>query len=126
MARKVNETISYVVEGLFGNKTVKAAMSVLGTKSGEVRADKAAVDDAAQQVLDSPKLAALKVGLSAIGIDLDSMVEQHGPQGTISALLEIGSLIGITPETLLSGQLGNFGGQGQVMSSPGTNPHLKT
>lgn len=123
----MNETIGFLIDNLFRDKTVKSAMSVLGKKSGEVRSLEAASNTAAEQILTGPKMAGIKMGLGALGIDLDDMIDKHGPVGALAGLTQLGSLIGIDVTKLISDGLeglgsGLMGGGGS--GSSGENPHL--
>lgn len=103
-------------------------MSVLGKKSGEVRSQQAAVDDVAVSVLEGPQMQGIKMALGAIGVDIDDMIEKHGPTGTIAGLSQLAGFLGIDIGALLSGGLDGLGkgllpGVGQ--RSNVDNPYLK-
>jgi len=127
VGKKVNDTVLFLVDNLFKDRTVKSAMSILGKKSGAARTEQAVVDDAAEQFLSGPQMGGIKFAMDAIGIDLESMVEKHGAAGTMSGLLQLAGLLGIDIQKLITD--GASGGLAGIMggSSPQTgNPYLKT
>jgi microsomal dipeptidase-like Zn-dependent dipeptidase len=96
LARQINDTISAIVENFFSEPLVKQSMSVLGKKSGEVRAEKATVDKMAKQVLNSPNLAGYKMlGKQLLGIDVDEMIDEEGAMNTIAGLRTLAQALGI-------------------------------
>jgi len=95
LTEQIGEALGQMIE----KPMVKRAMSALGTKSGEVRADKALVDRVADSVLDSSplvKMAIEKLGISpveALSLYNDPTV---GPiiQGILSSGLDPAKLLG--------------------------------
>lgn len=119
--RYINDTINSVIDAFEENITspmAKRAMSILGTKSGEVRGQNAMVEKIAGDVLNGPKMAAIKIGASALGLDLDSYVEEHGALQTLQGMQSVAGMLGIDINTMLSG-----GGQVQG-SVGGKNPYI--
>lgn len=101
---------------------VSRAMGILGKASGEARSESAIVDKLATDVLSGPKFSALKMGASAIGIDIDDYIEEHGAVGTLQGLQSIAGALGIDINQIISGGMGEATGQSQ--SSGGSNPYL--
>lgn len=106
---------------------VSKAFGILGKASGEKRAMGAVTEKMFDQIIDSPKFTALKMGAKTVGIDIDDMLGEFGAEKTFQGLLEIGAILGITPETLLGlvqggSPQGLLGGQAQT-NTP--NPYLR-
>jgi len=97
--------------GLFGDifekPNVKRAMTILGKQSGAVRANQATVNDMATQIISGPKFAGLKLGAKALGVDIDSMIEEHGAMEVMAGAQQIAGMLGINITDLVSGGLGN-------------------
>lgn len=109
--REINVTIGAVIDeftGLFLDPQVKRSMTILGKESGKVRAEKATTDAIATQVLNNPNIQGWKmIAKSALGIDLDEMIEEHGAVETLAALKQIGETIGINiPDLIIQGTKG--------------------
>lgn len=119
--RYIDDTINSVTDVILENVTspmAKRAMSILGTKSGEVRGQTAMVDKIATDVLNGPKMGAIKLGAQALGLDLDGYVEEHGAMQTLQAMQSVAGMLGIDINTMLAG-----GGQAQG-SVGGKNPYI--
>lgn len=105
LKRQINETIGAVMEGFTGmflDPQVKRASTILGKESGRVRAEKATTEDIAQQVLSNPQIQGWKmIAKTALGIDLDEMIEEHGAVETLAGLKQIGETLGIDITQLL-------------------------
>lgn len=118
--RYIDGTIDSVAD-IFGEvvqqPTMKSAMSIIGSKSADIRGRDAVVDKIAGDLLDGPKFAAIKIGASALGLNLDDYVEEHGALATIQGMQSVATMLGIDMSTLLSGQ----GTQGV---SGGENPYI--
>jgi hypothetical protein len=106
---------------IFEKPLVKGSMTVLGKKSGEKRHNAAMVDRIATDVLDSPKVKALKLGAKAFGIDVDAYIEEFGAVDTLQAFAGASELLpGFDLGSLL-------GGNGAGVVEPvnfGPNPYL--
>jgi len=100
---------------------VSRAMGILGNASGESRSKSAIVDKLATDVLSGPKMSALKLGASAIGIDIDDYIEEHGALGTLQGLQTIAGALGIDVNSIIGGGIGEI--QGQAPQG-GDNPYL--
>lgn len=117
LRREVIAMIDELADTLFG----KAKMSELGTKSGEKRHQKALMDQMASDVLDSPQLKGVKGIASAVGIDIESYINEHGAADTIATATSIANMLGIDIMKVMSEGLNTSG-----ESSSGTsNPYLK-
>ncbi len=101
---------------------VSRAMGVLGKKSGEARSNTAIVDKLASDVLSGPKMNALKMGASAIGIDIDDYIQEHGAVGTLQGLQTIAGALGIDVNQIIGGGLGEL--TSGATSTAGSNPYL--
>jgi len=100
---------------------VSRAMGILGKASGESRSNSAIVDKLATDVLSGPKFSAMKMGASAIGINIDDYIEEHGAVGTLQGLQTIAGALGIDINQIISGGMGEIAGG----SSGGVgNPYL--
>ena len=123
VARKmINDTVGFFLDSfseIFETTPVKKAMSVLGKKSAESRVEKKLVDDMATKVLSSPQAQAVKMALSAIGIDAEEYIEQYGAVQTIAAARQLAAGLGIDLSQVLSQGL-NKGVSGNKI----TNPYL--
>ena len=94
----------------------------MGSASGKARSESAVVDKLASDVLSGPKMSALKMGASAIGIDIDDYIEEHGAIGTLQGLQSIAGALGIDINQIIGGGLGELSGGGSQTS--GSNPYL--
>lgn len=122
--QEVIDILGTVFSDIFEKPTVKKAFGIIGSQGGEARADKAVVDKIAIDVLNSEKFAGLKMAASAIGLDIDSYIEEHGARATLQALQSLGGLLGIDITSLLqTGDLGSMLGGGGSQPS-GSNPYL--
>ena len=120
MKRYIDDTINSVTDVILENVTspmAKRAMSILGKQSGEVRGQTAMVDRIAGDVLSGPKFAAIKMGASALGLDIDNYVEEHGAMQTLQAMQSVAGMLGIDINTMLSGG-------GQLQDGGGKNPYI--
>lgn len=99
---------------------VSRAMGILGKKSGEVRSQSAVVDKLASDVLNGPKFSALKMGASAIGIDIEDYIEEHGAVGTLQGLQSIAGALGIDINSIIAGGVG----EAASGSAGDNNPYL--
>lgn len=109
--REINSTIGAVIDSfteVFMDPQVKRSMSILGKESGRIRAEKVTTDAIATQVLNNPNIQGWKmIAKSALGIDLDEMIEEHGAVETLAALKQIGDTIGINiPDLIIQGTKG--------------------
>jgi len=102
----IHETVDGIAEtlsGIFEKPTVKKAFSVLGKRSAEVQKGNRMVDAIAGDVLNSPKIKGLKMAASAIGLDIDSYIEEYGAVDTLQALQQFAPMLGIDIGQLVQG-----------------------
>ena len=116
------ESIGEMFASTISTPAVSKAMGILGKRSGEVRRDSAVVDQLASDVLSGPKMSALKMGASAIGIDIDEYIEEHGAVGTLQGLQTIAGALGIDVNQIIGGGLGEMASGGAPQG--GSNPYL--
>ena len=117
----VVDSIGEMFASTISTPAVSKAMGILGKKSGESRANSAIVDQLASDVLSGPKFSAMKMGASALGINIDEYIEDHGAVGTLQGLQTIAGALGIDINQIIGGGMGELtggssGGQG--------NPYL--
>lgn len=117
LRREAFNMFDEIVDNLF----TKTKMSDLGTKSGEKRKSKAIMEQVANDILDGPQLKGLKMAASAIGVDVDEYIEEHGAVDTIGAVTSLANMLGIDVMSLLSQGLNS---SGQTVSGD-NNPYLK-
>lgn len=115
IVRQLNNALGPVVSKAFG---------IIGKSSADKAKYGAVKDEMLSSVLDSPRMAALKMGADAIGIDIDGMFEKYGPEKTLQGLLEIAGSLGINPMAILSGGLPQGLSLGTTPNS-GENPYLR-
>ena len=116
------EAIGEMFASTISTPAVSKAMGILGKKSGEVRSQSAVVDQLASDVLSGPKMSAMKMGASALGIDIDEYIEEHGAVGTLQGLQTIAGALGIDINQIIGGGLGEIAGGAQAAN--GSNPYL--
>ena len=114
------DVIGEMFASTISTPAVSKAMGILGKKSGEVRSQSAVVDQLATDVLSGPKFSAMKMGASAIGINIDEYIEEHGAVGTLQGLQTIAGALGIDINQIVSGGLGEV----QAQSVGGRSPYL--
>ena len=116
------DAVGDIFSEILSKPAVKTAFGILGSKSGEVRGQSALADKLATDILSGPKFGALKMGASALGINIDDYIEEHGAMNTITGLQSIAGALGININDVISGGLSQMGGEGQ--QSDGSNPYL--
>jgi len=119
--QNVLDSLGGVFSEIFEKPAVSRAMTVLGKKGGEARAETAVVGKIASDVLNGPKFAGLKMAASALGLDIDSYIEEHGALATIQAMQSLGGMLGININDVLSGGM-NLAVGSEV--NGGKNPYL--
>jgi len=113
LLKTMDERIQMAIDGvgealgeIFEKPLVKQAMSMLGEKSGKVRGDNAMMDKIATDILDGPKLKAIKAAAKiGLGIDIDSYIEEDGAVKTLENLQGLASLIGFDIGQVMAGGL---------------------
>jgi len=91
---------------IFEKPLVKQSMTMLGESSGKVRGDNAMMDKIAADILDGPKLRAIKAAAKmGLGIDIDSYIEEDGAVKTLENLQGMAGLIGIDIGQMMAGGL---------------------
>lgn len=108
---------------LFTDPTVKKAYSIIGSQGGAKKSNTAVMNKLAVDVLNSPKMQGLKMGASALGIDIDGYIEEHGAIGTLEGLQGIGGLLGININEVLQQGLGGMN-PSVGHEANGRNPYL--
>lgn len=111
-------------EAIFATPNVKKAFSILGQQGGEVRAERAVTSKIASDILNGPKFAGLKMAASALGLDIDAYIEEHGAPATIAALQQLGGMLGINIQDLMAGGIEGLLGDQQSQQQQGSNPYL--
>ena len=106
---KIQEAIDGVADALgqiFEKPIVKASMTNLGKMGGAAMQQKSIMNKMALDVLDGPKLQALKVAAKmGLNIDVDQYIEENGALETLQAAQGLGELVGIDVSKLLGGGL---------------------
>ena len=115
------DSIGEMFASTISTPAVSKAMGILGKKSGESRANSAIVDQLASDVLNGPKMSALKMGASALGINIDEYIEDHGAVGTLQGLQTIAGALGIDINQIIGGGMGEIAGGS---SGGASNPYL--
>ena len=127
LRRQINETIVGIMELFTGAVTdpkVTRAMTILGKEGAQVRAEKATTEDIAMKVLSNPNIQGWKmIAKSALGIDLDEMIEDHGAVETLAGLKQLGDTLGIDIASMIT--QGAKGLNTTTESSSTTGFHLK-
>jgi len=113
--------IAEIFSGILTEPTVKKAFSIIGTQGAEAKAEKGIVDTMATEIIDS-KFGGLKMAASAIGIDIDGYIEEHGAIATIQALRQGGAMLGIDVDKILQDGMANLS---VGPEANGANPYLK-
>jgi len=113
LLKTMDERIQMAIDGvgealgeIFEKPLVKQSMSMLGQASGKVRGDNAMMDKIATDILDGPKLKAIKAAAKiGLGIDIDSYIEEDGAVKTLENLQGLASLIGFDIGQVMAGGL---------------------
>ncbi|GAI29261.1 unnamed protein product, partial [marine sediment metagenome] len=80
--------------------------TVAGLMSGKARGDNAMIDKIATDVLNGPKLTAIKAAAKmGLGIDIDSYIEEDGAVKTLENIQGLAGLLGIDIGSILQGGL---------------------
>lgn len=108
---------SKIVGGISGLTSLGA--KVAGENSGLIRGNRAATEEVASKILNSPNLAGLKMIASQAGFDIDEMIEEKGALNTLSGLQQVLGMLGVDVNQILTQGLGSvvgnvFGGQGNT------------
>lgn len=114
------DLIGEAFEEIMSQPLVKGAMTNLGKKGGEARAENILVDSMAGDILDSPQFAAGRAIAEGLGIDIDGYIEKNGALKTIAAAKQIAAVAGID---LMNIDMGNLAVPGGATSSG--NPYLR-
>lgn len=117
------DLIGEAFEGILSQPIVKGAMTTLGKKGGEARAEGILVDQMAVDMLDSPQFAGYIMGAEALGLDISGYIEKHGAVKTIAAAQQLASMAGIDLMNIDLSSLSKPGG-----GSPGSssNPFFRS
>lgn len=113
LIKSIDQRIQIAIDGvgealgeIFEKPLVKQSMSMLGQASGKVRGDNAMMDKIATDVLNGPKIAAIKAAAKmGLGIDIDSYIKEDGAVKTLENLQGLASLIGIDIGSFMQGGL---------------------
>jgi len=116
------DSIGDMFSGILTQPAVSRAMGILGSASGEVRGKNAMAEKLATDILNGPKFGALKMGASALGINIDDYIEENGAMNTITGLQSIAGALGININDILSS--GAAGLTSPESNSGGANPYL--
>ncbi|GAI26120.1 unnamed protein product, partial [marine sediment metagenome] len=100
---------------------VKKAFGIIGSQGGQVTAERGLTNKIAMDVLNGPKFGGLKLAASAVGIDLDSYIQEHGAINTMNS---ISSLAGMIPGFDLGSILKGGGNPSVGFEANGGNPYL--
>lgn len=122
---KIQQTLDEVGEqfaGILEKPTVKKAFGIIGSQGGIATAERTLTNKIATDVLNGPKFGALKIAASAMGVDIDSYIAEHGALNTINSIQSLASMIpGFDLGSLLQG-----GGDPSVgFEANGGNPYLR-
>jgi len=118
---EAGNTVLNALEEVLVDPTVKKGFSLLGKLGGDAKAENLLVDSMATDMLDSPQFAAIRMGASTLGFDLDEYIEKHGAVKTLTAANQLGKMLGIDITNIDIGKLL----QGGSLSQPaGGNPYL--
>jgi len=117
---EAGNTVLNSLEEVLVDPMVKKGFSLLGKLGGDAKAENMLVDSMATDMLDSPQFAAIRMGASTLGFDLDGYIEKHGAVKTMTAAAQLGKMLGIDLMNIdLGALLGQAGGQ-----TSGGNPYL--
>jgi len=116
------DSVGDIFSEILTQPTVSKAFGIIGSASGKARGESALADKLATDILSGPKFGALKMGASALGINIDEYIEEHGAMNTITGLQSIAGALGININDVISGGLSQMGGTEQ--QSDGSNPYL--
>jgi hypothetical protein len=111
MYEKIDEKIQLTLdevgeqfEGILTQPTVKKAFGIIGSQGGQATAEIGLTNKIAMDVLNGPKFGGLKIAASALGIDIDSYIEEHGAVNTINSITSLAGMIpGFDLGSLLQG-----------------------
>lgn len=117
----VVDQLADILLNIFEGGPVKMAMSVMGTKSGESKRAKKVVEDIATRAMSGPNIAGLKLLGKQIGIDIDELIEDHGPVETLTGLQQLAGVLGIDIMQFLKQ---GAKGLNTTTESSSTNPYL--
>lgn len=106
------DIIGEAFEGIISSPMVKGAMTTLGKKGGEARAENILVDTMAVDLLDSPQFAGYRMAAEALGLDIEGYIEKHGAVKTLKSIQSLASIAGIDIMKLDLGSLATPGGSG--------------
>lgn len=99
------DLIGEAFEGILTDPTVSKAFSIIGSQGGNAKSQNSAVDSMANDILDGPQFAAIKMGAEAMGLDISEYIEKHGAVNTLQAAKQLGSLVGVDIMNLDIGSL---------------------
>ena len=116
------DAIGDIFSEILTKPAVSTAFGILGSASGEARGNRAMADKLATDILNGPKFGALKMGASALGINIDDYIEENGAMNTITGLQSIAGALGININDILSS--GAVGLTSPESNSGGANPYL--
>jgi len=110
-------TVLNAFQEILIDPTVKKGFSLVGKLGGDAKAENMLVDSMATDMLDSPQFAAIRMGASTLGFNLDEYIEKHGALKTLSAMQTLGRAIGIDLTNIDLGSL-----LGGVQQGGGSGP----
>lgn len=118
------DSISDILIQVFEKPAVSRAMSVIGKEGGAARTRTAVGNHIATDILNSPKFAGLKMAASALGMNVDQYIDEHGAVETLEGIQGLGDMFGFNVQSLLSGEV-NLGNLAVGHEANGRNPYLK-
>jgi len=106
---KIQEAIDGVGEALqdvFESPVIKRSLTHMANMGGDAMQNKSIMNKMALDVLDGPKLQALKAAAKmGLNIDVDQYIEENGAIETLQAAQGLGELVGIDVARVLGGGL---------------------
>lgn len=109
------------LEEVFTAPMAKRAMSIIGKQGGNSASQSGLVDKMAQDILNGPQLAGIKMIGSALGLDIDGYLEDHGAMNTLAAIKQFAPMMNIDLGNVAVEGLSAFQGNNP---SGGKNPYL--
>lgn len=99
-----NSLILNIAEGLkeiFEKPTVKRGFALMGSLGGDARAQKNIEATLAKGFIDKNYGLIKMMGEKVLGLDVDDLIEEYGPENIIGAMQNLLPKLGINPQDLL-------------------------
>lgn len=119
------DEVGTALQEVFQSPVIKRSLTHMANMGGDAMQNKSIMNKMALDVLDGPKLQALKAAAKmGLNIDVDQYIEENGAIETLQAAQGLGELVGIDVTKLLGGGL-NGANLAVGSEANGTNYYLR-